>query len=193
MLLDGAQLIDTPVMSLQTGSELARTERAIINPHDLTIIAFEVAGPNLDTHPSLLRVADIRELSSIGMIVDSSDEFVTPDDVIKLKPIYELQFELIGKQVLDEQREKVGKVIGYTIEADSLVIQQLLIKRPLLQSLIDDELLVHRSQIIEITDEDIIIKSKETTEQPLAEQAKSYINPFRKQTPQAEAIKTSRD
>jgi len=176
-------------MGLQTGSELARTSRAVIDPATLQIVAYELTGPLLDIHPSLLRIADVREFSDIGLIVDSSDEFVSPDDIIKLGEVYALQFTLEGMHVVDERQHKLGKVIGYTIETGSFLVEQLNVKRPLLKSFNDTELLVHRTQITEINDTAIVVhsqaKSTETVTQTVHHAA--YINPFRKPAgPQAE-------
>lgn len=179
-------------MSLQTGTELAKTKEAIVNPGDLRIVAYEVEGPNLDQSPSLLLMNDIREIGDMGMIIDSSDEFVGSEDVIKLKPLYDLHFSVVDKQVLDENHKKIGKVADYILDVDSFVIQQLSVKRPLLQSLNDTELLVHRSQIIEINDHEIIIKSGEHA-QPVVtkEPSRHYVNPFRQSAPQPESVETN--
>lgn len=190
MLLTGSQLLGTPVMSLQTGALLATAELAIINPGDLTVIAYEVEGPNLDQRPSFLLVNDIRELSDVGMIIDSSDEFVGAEDVVKLKPLYEMHFTVVDKHVIDEDRKKIGKVTDYTIDADSFIIQQLNVKRPLLKSLSDAELLIHRSQIIEINDKEIIVRSaknQKTAEDESKVGNLRYVNPFRQKSPQTEA------
>ena len=191
MLLPGLHLLNTPVMGLQTGGELARTSRAIIDPGTLEIVAYEVDGPLLDTHPSLLRIADIREFSNIGFIVDSSDEFVAPDDIIKLKKIYDLQFVLEGKTVIDEKKHKLGKVIDYVVETGGFLIQQLNVRRPLFKSLSDTELLVHRTQITEINDRVIVVHSRPTAPEPVAQAVKTaYINPFRKNA-QVEHIRSN--
>lgn len=186
MLITGSRLINAPVMGLQTGTELARVSRAIIDPKNLTVLAYELEGSLLNTHPSLLRIADVREFSDIGLIVDSSDEFVNPDDIIKLSDIYNLHFELIGMNVRNEKKQKLGKVDGYTIETGNFVIQQLNVKRPLLQSLGDTHLLIHRSQITEITDKEIIVQSHAEIPEPVIGNIQhNYVNPFRKH-PQAE-------
>ncbi|HSW91456.1 MAG TPA: hypothetical protein VLG09_02325 [Candidatus Saccharimonadales bacterium] len=186
MLIAGSRLIDAPVMGLQTGSELARVRRPVINPQSLEILAYELEGPLLDTNPSLLRIADVREFSSIGLIVDSSDEFVSPTDIIKLGEIYDLHFDPIGMPVIDEKKHKLGKVIGYTIDASNFLIQQLSVKRPLLKSFNDTELLVHRTQITEISDEAIIVHSRAKIPEPVMQTVRgAYHNPFRK-NPQAE-------
>lgn len=181
MLLAGSRLINTPVMGLQTGSELARTSAPVIDPRTLEIVAYELEGPLLDANPSLLRVADVREFSDIGMIVDSSDEFVSPDDIIKLGEIYALHFDVLGMTVIDEKKRKLGKVHGYTIDTTGFLIQQLSVKRPLLKSLNDTELLIHRTQIQEINDHAIIVHSEAEIPEPLMESVKTaYVNPFRK-------------
>lgn len=186
MLLTGSQLIGTPIMSLQTGKELAQASAAVINPHNLSVIAYLVEGQHLDHSPSYLRIADMRELGSLGMIVDSSDEFVEPDDIITDKEIYDLGFTLEGKHVVDDHKKKLGKVIDYVIDVDSFVIQQLSVKRPLLKSFTDDELLVHRSQIIEVNDTTIVIKSGKVKPKVEVTPSRQFVNPFRQSNPQPE-------
>lgn len=181
MLITGERLLNAPVLGLQTGGELARTREPVIDPSNLEILAYELVGPLLDTEPSLLRVADVREFSDIGLIVDSSDEFVSPDDIIKLGDIYQLHFTLIGMPVIDEKGRKLGKVHGYTVDTASFLVNQLSVKRPFLQSLNDTELLIHRTQITEINNDAIIVHSEADIPEPLMESVRtSYVNPFRK-------------
>lgn len=189
MILIGSALNDTPVLGLQTGAELARTKRAIINPANLAVVAYELSGPLLAEHPSLLRIADVRELSDMGFIVDSSDEFITSDDVIKIDEVYALDFRLIGMHVTDEKRSKLGKVIDITIDTSGFIVQQLIVKRPLFHSLNDTELTIHRSQIIEINDEAIVVHSQAKAPEPERHEiGGSYINPFRKSETAGESI-----
>jgi len=191
MLVLGTRLNETPVMSLQTGTRLAQTGAPLINPANLKIIAFKLEGPLLTEHPSFLRTADIREIGAIGMIIDSSDELIGLDDVIKIKELYELNFSLIGMNVVDEHKHKLGKVDGYTVETGSFVIQQLNVKRGLLRGLNDTGLLIHRSQITEINDTTIIVKTtaKKISPEPVLQATRhDYINPFRNPMPQPEQI-----
>lgn len=191
MIILASTFIDMPVMGLQTGSELARTTRAVIDPATLVVVAYELKGPLLDVTPKLLRINDVRELSDLGMIVDSSDEFVDPDDVIKLGEIFRLGFPLLGMTVFDKKRHKLGKIIDFTIETGGFVIQQLTVRRPFLRSLNDTELLIHRSQIIEINNDGIIVHSEANVPEPeLHEVVGSYVNPFRKSKPAAQQAKT---
>jgi uncharacterized protein YrrD len=178
-----------PIIGLQTGTHLATTKSPIINPSNLRIIAYEVEGPMLAERPSLIRIADVRELSDIGMIIDSHDEFIGVDDVISINKIYGLNFVLINMTVVDELKQKLGKVTDYSLDTDNFVIQQLNVKPGLIKSIADTELLIHRSQIVEINDYSIIVKAAAKKLNPIEKPAKlTYINPFRAASPQTDSV-----
>ena len=181
MILLGSAVLNAEIFSIPTGGKVARTTRAIINPANLQIIAFEVSGPLVQQHPALMLLSDVRELSNMGFIVDDIDQFIVPTDVVRVNDIYQLKFDIIGKLVLDEKRHKLGKVIDFTIDTTQFLIMQLSVKRPLLRSFNDTEILVHRSQIIEINNDSIVVHSQAKAPEPeLHEVVGSYINPFRK-------------
>jgi len=172
-------------MGLQTGTQLAITKLPIIDPSNLKIIAYEVDGPLLTEKPSFIRVADVRELSGVGMIIDSNDEFINNKDVISIQKVYELNFKLIGLNVVNQTGQKLGKVSDYNLETDSFVIQQLNVKPGIFKSLSDTELLIQRSQIVEINNWNIIVKTAAKKLEPVSKPAKlTYLNPFRSSSPQ---------
>lgn len=174
-------------MGLQTGTKLATTKSPVIDPASLQIVAYEVEGPLLVERPSFIRIADVRELSDVGMIIDSSDEFVGLSDVISIEKIYRLNFALVGLTVIDQAKHKLGKVSNYSVDSSSFIIQQLNVTRGGLKSLSETELLVHRSQIVEINDKSIIVRTTLQKLQPIEKPAQlNYLNPFRATTPQPE-------
>jgi len=181
MLTIGTRLLDTPVMSLQTGGRLATTEKPIIDPANLKIVAFEVNGQLLSERPALLRVDDIREFGQIGMIVNSNDEFIGVHDVIKINQLYSLGFDLIGMVVKDELNHRLGKVENYTVETDSFVIQQLTVKRGFFKGLTDTGVLISRTQILEINDSEIVVRSTaQKIAQPIMQASRTeFVNPFK--------------
>jgi len=189
MLLLGSRLIGTPIMGLQTGTCLAVTKFPIIDPSNLKIVAYEVDGPMIVERPSFIRIADVRELSNVGMIIDSNDEFIGVDDVIFIQKLFKLNFKLIGLNIIDESKHKLGKVEDYSLDTDSFIIQQLSVKQGLIKSITDTELLIHRSQIIEINNHNIIVKTAAKKLAPIDRLNKlTYINPFRSQTPQTNNV-----
>ncbi len=193
MLLLGSRLANTPVMSLQTGSKLGVMTVPIINPANLYIMAYVVEGHLLTENPSFIRTADIREYGRLGVIIDSTDELVGLEDVIRIKELYTLGFSPIGLPVIDQHGKKLGKVDDYTLDMDQFIIQQLNVNRGLFRGFNDSSLLVHRSQIVEINDTKIIIKSaaQKVVEPVMQTVRNEFVNPFRKPAqPEAEAVGT---
>lgn len=188
MLLSSHHFNGTPVMSLQTGTMLARVDEAIINPRALTVVAYYVEGPNLDANPSIVRIEDIREIGEVGFIIDSSDDITAPEDIVRLQQIIELRFEITGLKVVDERGRTLGKVLDYNMDSLSFEIRQLRVKPSLIKMLNISELLVHRDQIVKITNDRIIVKAndrKSPARIKAAPAPRVYANPFR--TPQPES------
>ncbi|QHN43155.1 hypothetical protein GII36_04880 [Candidatus Mycosynbacter amalyticus] len=194
MLLPAQELLNMPVMSLQTGTEIAETVGCVIDPDTLNILAYEINGKSLDEHPAFLKIEDIRELSDIGFIVDSSDEVISLDDIVTHKQLYEAPVQLESMHVIDEQHTKLGKVEQLVMDTQSFRVEQLQVRRPFFKSLSDTSLVIHRQQIIAITPDAIIVRTptvRESNQSPLEKQP--LINPFRgTRPPQPESVKSDR-
>ena len=180
MLLPIKRFIGIPIMSLQTGAQLAKTAQPIVDPRQLKIVAFYVDGPRLTEKNAVLHPEDIREFSDIGMIVDSEEQLMSTEGLVRLQEIINYGFELIGTRVEDEQGRKLGKVASYALDPESYYVQQLYTQPSLLKRVVSTALTIHRSQIVSITNERITVRSN-TVEQssPVENVVKEFVNPFR--------------
>jgi len=168
-------------MSLQTGTRVGTAAAHIIDPRRLTIVAFYCEGPLIDFSPAILHVSDIREFSSIGFIVDSADNVMPEDDLVRLKEILEFKFDIMGKQVVEQGGRKLGKVSNYTVDSESFYIVKLHVQPGFLKSFAQTELMVDRTQIIEINDKHVVVR-RATAEDVNVATVPVIDNPFRKQT-----------
>jgi sporulation protein YlmC with PRC-barrel domain len=186
MLLTIQNMLGAPVMSLQTGRPLAKLDAAIVDPHNLKIVAFYVSGPMVDFSPAVLFSNDIREFGELGAIIDSTDDILPLDDLVRLQEIIDLHFQLDGIQVIDDHRRKLGRVDNYTLNPEDFLIQQLYLKPSLVKSFSVAHLTVGRAQIVAIDNQKITVKAptEPTTERAevRAAQAQPFENPFRKPT-----------
>lgn len=184
MLLLSDKLFDVPVMSLQTGAELARCGEPIIDPRNLTIVAMYVSGPTLESDPAVLHISDVREVSDIGYIVDDSNVLMSTEGLIRLQEIIGFGFNLIGSTVKDEHGSKLGKVIDYAYDPSSFYVQQLHTNQSLLRSLSNVSNIISRQQIIAVTDKEIIVDVASIKDRIVenAQSAGNLVNPFRGNT-----------
>lgn len=156
MLQLSNRLLNQPVLSLRTGSVVATVTTPIINPNNLKIEGFYVQD-NRDKRQLILLYQDIRELIDRGYVVDDHDVLVEADELVRLKKVLDIDFQLIGKQVVTTDKEKVGKVSDYAVEVNSMMIQKIYVSQSLMKSLTGGSLSIDRSQINEITPKRIII------------------------------------
>lgn len=156
MLQLSANLLGRPILSIRTGSTVAWTTEAIINPHVLKIEGFHCRD-SVDGRQFVLLYQDIREYSRRGFIIDDHDVLSEPDELVRLQNVLKLNFQLLKKPVVTTNKEKIGRVNDYAVETATMYVQKLYVSQSLWRSLVRGSLSVDRSQIVEITAKRIII------------------------------------
>ena len=198
MLIYNSKLLNAPILSVQESGKVASVSNTIVDPDSLKIIAFRIHGAINSEGGNILDARSIREYSTLGMVIDSTDEIISASDVVRIEKVVELNFSLLGLKVETKKGSKLGKVIDFTVTDDNFSVQQIIVKRPTIKSFLDSELVVPRSEIVEITDYKIIVRDEEKVikERALKEDfVPNFVNPFRKteQAPAKAHIKTPDD
>lgn len=184
MLVNASTLIGCPVLSLHVGGRIASISQLYIDPNTLKLLAVRLEGLiDREVEGDLLPVESIREFSQLGVIIDSTDEIISDETVIKIRDVLKLNFALPGLKVITQKKSKVGKVIDFTLDISTWDVYQLIVQRPALKAFFDPELTISRQSIIEVNDYQVIIKDEhekvpETEAKP--EFTPNFVNPFRK-------------
>lgn len=154
--LSGA-IINQPVMSLRTGGEIATAVSPIINPNNLKIEGW-YCHDRFSQETLVLLEQDVRDIIRQGMVVDDHAVLAEPSELVRLKPILDLEFELVGKPVVTTNKRRVGKVSDYAVEIETLYIQKFYVSQSIIKSFGGGTLSVDRGQIVEITSQQIVIQ-----------------------------------
>lgn len=137
---------------------MAATRQIIVNPNNLKIEGF-YCDDRFDNQSSpILVTQDIREILKQGFVIDDYEVLSQPDELVRMQKTLQINFQLIGKQVVTVNKEKVGKVTDWAAETETFYIQKLYVGRSLLKSLSTGQLSIDRSQIVEINDRKIVIQ-----------------------------------
>ncbi len=156
MLLLSANLLNKSVLSLRTGSVIAEITGPIINPDNLKIEGF-YCQDRYDKKTLVLLYQDIRDLLPNGYVVNDHEVLVEPEELIRLKSVMDINFQIIGKQVVTTNKEKVGKVSDYATESETMYIQKIYVSQSIIKSFTGGSLSIDRNQVNEITPKKIII------------------------------------
>lgn len=157
MLQTSKMLINRPVMSLRTGGSVATAIEPVINPNNLKIEGWKVTD-RFSNDVLIVLEQDIRDIIPRGLIVDDHDVLSKPEDLLRLHDVLEIDFKLLGKQVVTDRKRKVGKVGDYAVDMDSMFVQKLYVDQSLLRHLAGGQLSIDRSQIVEITPRKIVVR-----------------------------------
>lgn len=156
MLQLSGSLLNRPVLSLRTGGVVATTQSPIINPNNLKIEGF-YCEDTFNHKTLVLLYQDIRDVIPQGFVVNDADVLTEPGELIRLKEIIDINFELLGKQVITVSRDKLGKVTDFATETTTMYVQKLYVSQSIFKNLSGGNLGVDRTQIVEITSRHIIV------------------------------------
>ena len=193
MLVSANRLIGTPILSMQSANSIGTIAAPIVDPDSFKIVAFYLDGPLIDRSANILDVKSIREYSRYGCVVDSIEELIGKDDVVKISKIIDLNFDLINLKVETKKGSKLGHVSDFTITSEDFMIQQIIVRRPLLKSFSDPELTIPRKEIVEVNDYKVIVKDEEKVIKKKAAHEDfipNFVNPFRTQEQDLSPVRT---
>ena len=183
MLMNMSHILNLPVLSLHVGGAVAFLNCEIVDPATLTVLGFYVDGPALDDPEvgDILDMRSAREISSLGIVVNSTEEFVEVADVLKIKRAAEKEFVPVNKKVFDENGKRLGKVYDYVVETDGFKIVDLIVRRPLIRALAYPEVFIPASEIVEVMDDRFIVRASSNKVESTEDRARKvpFTNPFR--------------
>lgn len=155
-------IYNLPIFSLTTGHQVGVALRPLINPKNLQIEAW-FAESNFERGLLLIPTSEIREIGRQGIAVNDQQAITPAEDLIRLKQLIQLDFQLIDKKVDSENNQRIGKVSDYSTDMESLFIQRLYVSPSALR-LTRAQKIIARSQIVEITNKRIIVKNTDIVE-----------------------------
>ncbi len=145
-----------PVLSLRSGSRIGTLRGAIINPNNLKLEGWHALNTN-EKGVFILPVIEVRDLISKGVVVNDHTALTDSEDLVRLQETLEINYELIGKQVVTESGRKVGKVNDYAVDDSSFYIQKLYVAASILRGISQKQYILGRNSIVELSDRKIVV------------------------------------
>lgn len=157
MLKLNSTLKNIQVMSLRTGGSVGLTTDMIINPNNLRIEGWHVQD-SFGSKKLILVRTEVRDFSPQGVIINDHEVLAEANELVRLKPILNLGFQLIGKQVVSQSGKKYGKVSDFAVETESLFVKKIYTSQSILKNFTGGSISIDRTQIVEITKNQLIIE-----------------------------------
>ncbi len=156
MLQLSATLINNNLLSLRTGEVSASVTAPNFNPNNLKVEGF-YCQDKFSKKELILVYQDIRDIVPKGYVVNDFDVLVEAEDLVRLKDVLELNYQILGKTVQTTSKKKIGKVVDYATEMETMFVQKIYVGQSIIKSFNGGSLSIDRSQVNEITPSKIII------------------------------------
>lgn len=156
MLQFAKSFINRPIYSLRTNRAVAFTTRPIINPANLKIEGFYCTD-SVDKRELILLYQDIRDIMPRGLIINDHDVLAEQKDLVRLRRVFNIDLELIGKKVITIDKQRLGKVTDFAVEVETMYIQKIYVSQGLMRNLTGGNLGIDRNQIHEVTNTKIVV------------------------------------
>ncbi len=152
-----SHLMNLPIVSLQTGETVAFANEPIIDMAKLEVVALHCSIPH--QRPTLALLArDIRQLTAEYLLIDSEDELIDPDEVVRLTTLVKAGFSPLEKPVVSDLGRRLGRTDDYAINLETNRIQKLYIRSHGMRAWIKAELTIDRAQIVDVTPHHIVVR-----------------------------------
>jgi uncharacterized protein YrrD len=159
MLLTLSAMKHVPLIGIQTGRRLAVIGDPIINPNNLQVVAWYATGNSIGFSPAVIFSEDIHELGHLGAIIDSSENILPLDGLVRLQQILDYGFALHALPVFNDTGQKLGVVESFNFDSDNFLIRQIIVKPNFGLRLTASGLIVAREQIIELDNKRLVVSS----------------------------------
>ena len=171
-----SNLVNQPIISLQTGQAVALVGPPVLDVATLEVVAYTCKIPNHKS-PLLLMTGDIRQYAVDCIIIDDEEELANPDDIVRFTTDLSHHYSPLGKLVVADTGRKLGLVEDYSINLETNRVQKLYVRQSMLRSWLGSDLIVDRTQIIDITPERITVRDSTVTNNLLASDTLPEIHP----------------
>jgi sporulation protein YlmC with PRC-barrel domain len=156
MLQLSSTYYDRPILGLRTGGPIGHALNPVINPNNLKIEGW-YATARSERASYIVPIGEVRDIIHKGIVVNDHSSLTHTEDLVRLKSIIDLGFEIIGKQVFTESKRKLGKVADYAVDDQTMQIKKLYVNQSLLKNLSMQQLIIDRNQIIELNDKRVVV------------------------------------
>jgi sporulation protein YlmC with PRC-barrel domain len=158
-----SQLIGLPILSLQNAETITRVTGLIMEIKSLEIVAFQCeSSRELGKHPVLL-LSDIRQVAIDCLLVNTAEDLVEAEDIVRLAPLLKRDFDPRGLKVVTDLKRKVGTVEDYTINLQTYQLQKIYVRQSLARSWVGASLIIDRGQIIEVSEREFTVRDATVT------------------------------
>lgn len=151
MLLELSKTKGIPVGVMDEQKAVGIVQAAVIFADEAKVIGFLVKPKGILTPKKVVSFQDVVGIDPKGLVINSADNLLPTDEVLRIKEILKSGFKLIGLPARTKNKKYLGRITDVVIETISGDIIRLYVRNLL------DERIFERSMIHDIKPKEVIL------------------------------------
>jgi uncharacterized protein YrrD len=118
MLIEAQKIIGLPIASLAEQAKIGEIKVVFVDLETAIVLGFGVRQGYFSKR-KVVSLLDVKEWDPNGMVINSEEDLVLPEEIIRIQQIISNNDYLIGKIAETESGKKLGQVINFLIETET--------------------------------------------------------------------------
>jgi len=149
-----SSLMGLPIGSIEDRAKVGVVGDIIINPDDGLLLGIIAKTGILNIQPRFVSWADIREVESGAVVINSKDDLCEIDEVIRVKEVIDKNFSLTGLPVVTTDGNSLGDVYDYEIDVEKKTLFKIFCR-----ALLGQRHIISKSNIVRIELNKVVVRS----------------------------------
>ncbi len=152
------QILGTPIQQDDIPRPISSVKDLILDPESGKLVAIVVDINN----DQVISASDILKWGAM-VKVPISDVIVDAEEILRIEEIRRNELKIIRNKVFTEKGDFLGKVVDYSIETSSLILNKIYVQKTFLGLISFKSRLIPANKIVEIRKNKIIVKNDMVT------------------------------
>lgn len=119
MFIEAKKLIGLPIAALDTQSKIAEIQKILVDPNNGNVLGFLVSSGGIFAPKKVVSAIDIRDWDKNGLVIDSIDNMIEPNDIVRIKDVLDQKIDLLGMKAKTESGKNLGSIENFLIETET--------------------------------------------------------------------------
>lgn len=151
MFIEAKKIIGLPVAAIDTETKIGEIAQIVIDPENGRILGFLIKTGGILSPTLALSIVDIKEWDPNGIVTESLDNLVNPDEIVRIKNVLDKKIDFLKMSAKTESGKGLGMVEDLLIDTDTEIVAKYYLKDILGKSRV-----LSSDQVIKIENKTII-------------------------------------
>lgn len=119
MIIEAKKLIGLPVAAMDVRAKVGVVSEVLIAPENGKLLGFLVKVPGFFAPQKALTVSDIKNWDPKGLVTDSFENIVDPDEIVRIKEVLDKKIILIGLKAKTQSGKNLGVVDNFLVDTET--------------------------------------------------------------------------